>query len=146
VLLAIVIFQYEVDQDPESIILVILLISFVVICRVDSIEKFRGKLPSLRAELKDDSEFPFQEKLLYYWSYVWPLLRVSFSLELDVWSEMIPFSFPYRTCLFYTYFHPDKFREIYNFAFTWAREKVSLNCRIFHPVYTGALGIFFLIK
>ncbi|WVZ81839.1 hypothetical protein U9M48_029171 [Paspalum notatum var. saurae] len=38
---------------------------------VDSIEKFRGKLPSLRAELKDDN----------------------------------------------------KFREIYNFAFTWAREK-----------------------
>jgi len=26
---------------------------------VDSIEKFRAKLPSLRAELKDDSEFPF---------------------------------------------------------------------------------------
>ncbi|EER89486.1 hypothetical protein BDA96_10G116800 [Sorghum bicolor] len=38
---------------------------------VDSIEKFRGKLPSLRAELKDDN----------------------------------------------------KFRDIYNFAFTWAREK-----------------------
>uniref|UniRef100_A0A804PXA4 Defective in cullin neddylation protein n=2 Tax=Zea mays TaxID=4577 RepID=A0A804PXA4_MAIZE len=40
---------------------------------VDSIEKFRGKLPSLRAELKDDN----------------------------------------------------KFRDIYNFAFTWAREKVT---------------------
>ena len=42
----------------------ILLVSLIVICRVDSIEKFRAKLPSLRAELKDDSEFPFlKEKL-----------------------------------------------------------------------------------
>jgi DCN1-like protein 1/2 len=71
VLFAIAIFQYEVDPYPESIIYMVLLVSLVVICRVDSIEKFRAKLPSLRAEIKDDN----------------------------------------------------KFREIYNFAFTWAREK-----------------------
>jgi hypothetical protein len=30
-----------------------------LVCRVDSIEKLRGKLPSLRAELKDDRKFSF---------------------------------------------------------------------------------------
>jgi hypothetical protein len=31
----------------------------LTICRVDSVEKFREKLPSLRAELKDDRMFLF---------------------------------------------------------------------------------------
>ena len=36
---------------------------------------------------------------------------------------------------------PDKFREIYNFAFTWAREKVSLNRRIFLAAFTVTICI-----
>jgi hypothetical protein len=68
VLFAIAIFQYEVDPYPESIIYMVLLVSLVVICRVDSIEKFRAKLPSLRAEIKDDSEFTFlkQNLIMFY--------------------------------------------------------------------------------
>ncbi|AQK83398.1 Defective in cullin neddylation protein [Zea mays] len=54
---------------------------------VDSIEKFRGKLPSLRAELKDDN----------------------------------------------------KFRDIYNFAFTWAREKVRHNKAISRDTWSQLL-------
>ena len=100
VLLAIAIFQYEVDPYPQSTIHMVLLVSLLVICRVDSIEKFRAKLPSLRAELKDDSEFPFLKAKLgnvLHRSLMWPLSsesysamhrksasrqRVSFSLEL----------------------------------------------------------------
>jgi hypothetical protein len=56
--------------DPGLFIHIVFLVSFVGIFRVDSIEKFRGKLPSLRAELKDDSEFPlFQAKLLLCLAY-----------------------------------------------------------------------------
>ncbi|XBI79612.1 hypothetical protein VPH35_089018 [Triticum aestivum] len=51
---------------------------------VDSIEKLREKLPSLRAEIKDDN----------------------------------------------------KFREIYNFAFAWAREKVILEIKLFVPIFS----------
>lgn len=42
--------------------------------------------------------------------------------------------------------HSDKFREIYNFAFAWAREKVSLSWRIFvsEPLSLFAVGQHFL--
>jgi hypothetical protein len=66
--------------------------------------------------------------------------RVSFSLELVCGVKWFPFIFHIQlVCLHFS--HPDKFREIYNFAFTWAREKVSLNCRIFLSVFTVAARI-----
>ena len=96
----------------------ILLVSLIVICRVDSIEKFRAKLPSLRAELKDDSEFPFLKAKLdnvLLRSLMWPLSSESYSamhrksasrqkgflfFRINVWNEMISFSFPYPTGVF----------------------------------------------
>uniref|UniRef100_A0A804PWQ7 Defective in cullin neddylation protein n=1 Tax=Zea mays TaxID=4577 RepID=A0A804PWQ7_MAIZE len=62
-------FCNDLQVDPQDIVMEF--IGGLQSIGVDSIEKFRGKLPSLRAELKDDN----------------------------------------------------KFRDIYNFAFTWAREK-----------------------
>jgi len=96
----------------------ILLVSLIVICRVDSIEKFRAKLPSLRAELKDDSEFPFLKAkldnvllvgvrcgllvqiILQCIQSLHPWQKCFLFFRIGLWSEMISFSFPYPTGVF----------------------------------------------
>ncbi|GJN22246.1 hypothetical protein PR202_gb09798 [Eleusine coracana subsp. coracana] len=47
-------------------------------CRVDSIEKFHEKLPSLRAELKDDCKLSFS-------------VRHNKAISRDTWSQLLEF-------------------------------------------------------
>lgn len=109
--------------------------------RIDSLEKFRERIPFLRSELKDERMFNGSWCLLLLEFIIWYHFLCVFSGEvlpklmfLKVMSKIflwLSFSdSEINNCAFvaemiFASCHcPEKFFEIYNFAFGWAKEKV----------------------
>jgi hypothetical protein len=113
--------------------------------RVDSIDKLKYLLPSLRAELKDERMMFSMYSFLYHlWRRIFAEKMWNFicwkqfgEMDLRNWAffAQTEISFVWeignmQTPLSQIFFGiADKFRDIYNFAFGWAKEKV-------HPFYS----------